>query len=500
MSSETRSLLIVFGNQLFPDIEIEKSGCRQILMVEDFDDLNDCKYHKLRILMIITSMRRYRDDLTSKGYEVHYRSLDDHDRSEPFEAKLAKVIEERSVSRVVYFEVEDRALERRLEAFKDRVAIPFEELTSPMFLCSRERFSDYVGQAKALRMTSFYQMIRADFNVLLDDEQKPVGGRWSYDADNRKRLPKDKMLPGVPVANPDNKMDSLKLKILESFSDHPGEIDNLWMPTARAEALAWLDRFLELKLEDFGAYEDAIVSTNNFVFHSAISPMLNLGLLTPKEVLEKTLQFHSKNPVALNSLEGFLRQVIGWREFIRGVNRTKGEQQLKSNFWGHTGKLDSSWYEGNTGIVPLDDTIKDCLKFGYTHHIPRLMIVANLMTLARIHPDEIYRWFMEMFVDSAEWVMVPNVYGMGTFADGGLFATKPYCCGSNYILKMSNYKKGSWCDVVDGLYWLFISDNEGFFKKNPRLSMMTIALGRISEERKNDIFSRARDFISERSS
>jgi deoxyribodipyrimidine photolyase-related protein len=195
-------------------------------------------------------------------------------------------------------------------------------------------------------------------------------------------------------------------------------------------------------------------------------------------------------------LEGFIRQIIGWREFIRGIYHAKEKNEVKGNFWNHDRLLTADWYEGTTGITPLDDAIKDCINYGYTHHIPRLMIIANLMNLARIHPDEIYRWFMEMFVDSADWVMAANVYGMGTFADGGLFATKPYSCGSNYILKMSNYKKSEWCETVDGLYWSFVSDNESFFKKNPRLSILTNALGRMNDDRKKIIFKKADDFIT----
>jgi len=223
-----------------------------------------------------------------------------------------------------------------------------------------------------------------------------------------------------------------------------------------------------------------------------------MGLITPQDVIEKTFIYHERKQFPLNSLEGFIRQVIGWREFIRGIYNLKGRDESNGNFWNHDRFLTKDWYEGTTGITPLDDTIKDCVNYGYTHHIPRLMIIANIMNLSRIHPAEIYKWFMEMFVDSADWVMTPNVYGMGTFADGGLFATKPYSCGSNYILKMSNYKKGEWCETLDGLYWSFISDNELFFKKNPRLSIICNSLNRMDPKRKEIIFNKANNFINEK--
>ena len=305
-------------------------------------------------------------------------------------------------------------------------------------------------------------------------------------------------IPEIPPIQDDNSFKSLKLTINSFFHDHPGSTDYLWMPTDREESLMWLDNFFENKFSNFGNYEDAIRSENNFLFHSAISPILNMGLITPDEVIKKALEFSQLKSVPINSLEGFIRQIIGWREFIRGIYHYKGNEEINSNYWNHQRKLTKEWYEGTTGIDPLDDAIKDCLKFGYTHHIPRLMVICNIMNLSKIHPNEIYRWFMEMFVDSSDWVMVPNVYGMGTFADGGIFATKPYSCGSNYILKMSNYKKDDWCDVVDGLYWMFMSENISFFQSNPRLAILVKSLERMNIDRKELIFAKAIDFINTR--
>ncbi|MDA8756275.1 cryptochrome/photolyase family protein, partial [Candidatus Pseudothioglobus singularis] len=217
----------------------------------------------------------------------------------------------------------------------------------------------------------------------------------------------------------------------------------------------------------------------------------------PKNILEILLESADEFQIPMNSLEGFIRQVLGWREFIRGIYQEKGDFQLNSNYWGHTGKLTDSWYEASTGILPLDDSIKTALQDGYNHHIPRLMVISNLMNLCEIDPKEIYHWFMEMYIDSSDWVMVPNVFGMATYSDGGLMSTKPYTCGSNYFLKMSNYKRGDWCDTVDGLYWRFIEKNRSFYQSNPRLSLQATFLDRLSPERKELIFDRAETFISE---
>jgi deoxyribodipyrimidine photolyase-related protein len=231
------------------------------------------------------------------------------------------------------------------------------------------------------------------------------------------------------------------------------------------------------------------------VFHSALSPCLNLGLLTPDEVVNAVLERHEAQDLPLASIEGFVRQVIGWREFVRGIYRVFGDEQESSNFWDHQRGLTDDWYQGTTGIAPLDDAIKTSLRLGWAHHIQRLMVLGNLMTLCEIRPADAWRWFMEMYVDSSEWVMGPNVYGMGIFSDGGVFATKPYICGSNYLLKMSDYSRGDWCDTVDGLYWRFIDKHREFFASNPRLALMPKALDRLNEDRRETIFIAAETFL-----
>ena len=285
------------------------------------------------------------------------------------------------------------------------------------------------------------------------------------------------------------------IRLVESeFPDHPGNARDFRWPTTRTQALDWLDAFVVQRLARFGPYEDAITSRSDTLFHSLLSPYLNMGLITPEEVLEPVTALADRLPI--QSIEGFVRQVVGWREFVRGVYRHFGDEEESANFWGHDREMTPSWYEGTTGIAPLDDTIHAVRRTGWAHHIQRLMILGNLMTLCELRPPTAYRWFMEMFVDSSEWVMGPNVYGMGLFSDGGVFATKPYICGSNYIVKMSDYGKGEWCDVVDGLYWRFIDKHRDFFQGNPRLALMPRALDRLDRERRNRIFSAAENFLA----
>lgn len=231
-------------------------------------------------------------------------------------------------------------------------------------------------------------------------------------------------------------------------------------------------------------YEDSLVENEHFLHHSVISPLLNIGLLTPGYVLDEAIAYAEEHDIPVNSLEGFVRQILGWREFIRGVYLYEGTYQRRKNYWNHHEKLPESFYTATTGIRPLDTALSKILKTGYAHHIERLMVFANFMNLAKTDPDEMYQWFMEMFIDSYDWVMVPNVYGMSTFSDGGKMSTKPYISGSNYLRKMSDYPAGEWTEKWDALFWNFVDENRGFFSKNPRLGMMLRTLDKMSPEKR----------------
>ena len=489
------NLLIILGNQLFPIKYIKKTSCTDVFMCEDYELCSDYKHHKLKILMFFISMREYKKELIKNGYKVHYRSIEDKDFKDKIEKKISKVINNNSIKEVHQFEFVDNFLKNRFKKLHNQNNIHWKIHKNPMFILSQYEFNEYASKRNTFLQGHFYKYMRKKLDLLVDENDMPIGGKWSYDEDNRKKITKNINIPIKPRLKKDESLLNIKNNILKYFSDHPGKMNNLWMPTNRKEALIWIENFFKTKFKNFGSFEDAIIDNNNFLFHSNISPLMNMGLITPDEVIERALTIYKKENIPLNSFEGFIRQIIGWREFIKGIYDIKGQDQIKSNFWNHNRKLTKDWYDGTTGIQPLDDTIKDCLNYGYTHHIPRLMILSNIMTLSRVNPKEINKWFMEMFIDSSEWVMVPNVYGMGTFSDGGIFSTKPYLCGSNYILKMSNYKKGEWCEVLDGLYWKFINDNIDFFKSNPRLSIMKNALSKIKAERKKVIFSKADHFI-----
>ncbi|MDC0468493.1 cryptochrome/photolyase family protein, partial [Bacteroidia bacterium] len=280
-----------------------------------------------------------------------------------------------------------------------------------------------------------------------------------------------------------------------NFSNNYGEIDLFYYPITHLKAEEHLKQFIQERFVLFGDYEDAIVKEEHWLWHSVLTPMLNIGLLCPKQIINEVLEAHTTQNFPLNSLEGFIRQILGWREFIRGIYTLEGVKQRTTNHFGYSRKIPESFWTGNTGIEPIDQTIKKLLKTGYSHHIERLMIMGNFMLLCEFDPDEVHKWFMEMYVDAYDWVMVPNVYGMTQYADGGLMTTKPYCSGSNYILKMSDYKKGEWCKIWNALYWRFIHVNSEEFAKNRRMSMMVNLARKMEGPKMNEQLETAEKFL-----
>ena len=494
------NVFVALGNQLFEPNLLKNLGCEHVFISEDFQLCRYERHHKLKLYLFLTAMREYRNELKDSGLTVHYFKLEERNEDESYLEHLIDFAAKNNIHKLNFFEIEDKPFEKELLNGLSTSNIESITHPSPNFLFSREEFNSLTKDNKVFRMANFYQKGRKKFDILLDENQKPLGGKWSFDQENRKKIPAKVTIPEMPKYDLSEHHDSICNIINEHFSDHPGYLNNPWFPVTRKDAENQFSDFIKNRMSQFGIYEDAMLEGKNFLFHSCISASLNIGLLSPQKVIQTLLDCADEFQIPMNSLEGFIRQVLGWREFIRGIYQVKGDYQMSHNYWKHTGKLKDSWYQASTGIVPLDDSIKTALEDGYNHHIPRLMVISNLMNLCEVDPKEIYRWFMEMYIDSSEWVMVPNVFGMATYSDGGLMSTKPYTCGSNYFLKMSNYKKGEWCDVVDGLYWRFIDKNRSFYQSNPRLSLQATFLDRLSPERKELIFSKAETFIAEHTS
>ncbi len=486
-----KSMFLILGNQLFPLKYLKPYKDSTFLMMEDYGLCTFQKHHKLKLILFLSAMRSYSDELKKNKFKINYYDLN-NDFKTSYEKKLENFIIKNKVKELISFEIEDKFFEKKILSLKKKLKISWKVINSPMFLNSRDDFKDYLSKTKKPFMANFYKTARIKIDILMD-KGKPKGGKWSFDEENRKKLPKDIKIPAMPVANETSHTKNLKKEIKQIFKSHPGDVDNFWLPTTHKDSIKWLDYFIAKKFNLFGDYEDAVDTNNNFLFHSALSPMINLGLITPELIIERIKKV--ENRIKINSYEGYIRQIIGWREFIRGIYQNYDKILEENNFFKHKNSLTQKWYDGTTGLDPLDHSIQNAKKFGYTHHIERLMVLCNIMNLCEIKPIEVYNWFMEMFVDSSDWVMSPNVYGMGLFSDGGIFSTKPYICGSSYFMKMMNFKKGNWNDIMDGLYWRFINKNRNFFQSNPRLNMMVSIYDKMNTERKNHILKKANQFI-----
>lgn len=483
-------MFLLMGSHLF-DPKILKLFREDIfVMIEDYGLCTHFRYHRQKLIFFLESMRNHRDLLRAEGFTVLYEEIKPAEKQSLFFPRLEKIVKDNKIKTLKSFTIEDKFFRRELADFCARLNLSWQITDSPLFLNTEQELRQALPNKHPL-MKNFYEAQRAKRKVLMANN-RPKGGKFSFDTDNRLKLPKIIEIPLLPVFVPSVHREEVMNIVQNNFAHHPGA-HAPWLFATRTDARHALRQFLVERLKNFGPYEDAIDDRSPFLFHSVLSPLLNCGLLTPGEVIEEALQFADKVP--LNSLEGFIRQIMGWREFVKGVYEKFSEIQDESNFFEHHQKLSDAWYNGTTGIVPLDNALKKAWNFGYCHHIERLMVISNMMLLSEINPREVHRWFMEMFIDSADWVMGPNVYGMGQFSDGGIFTTKPYICGSNYLLKMSSMKRDDWCDVVDGLYWRFIDKHRHFFISQPRLSMMPKMLERMDKARKKYLFDRANKFI-----
>jgi deoxyribodipyrimidine photolyase-related protein len=489
-------LALILGNCLFPDHhKLNPDKHTLFFMAEDVGLCTHFKYHKHKLVLFLSAMRSHAEEI-EKDHNLHYHKLTSQNKDLSYEDKLKQEIDQHDrIKEIVTYDIEDHFFEKRIQKFCKENDLKLTTVDSPGFLTSKDKFKKYNEGSKKPFMQVFYKQQRRDLGMLLEaDGSSPLNGSWSFDEDNRKKLPMGIEVPDTPTSHATEHTEDVKELVNQLFPDHPGSTDNFQWATTRRQVLYLVNDFLKERFEDFGPYEDAIHSDHVFVFHSVLSPYINMGLVTPDEVVGRALDHYHEHGTHYPSVEGFVRQIIGWREFMRGIYH-EYDDKLNVNYFNHSRKMKDCWYEGTTGVPPLDDAIKKADTYGYTHHIERLMVLGNVMLLCEIDPDEVYKWFMEMYVDSADWVMAPNVYGMSQFADGGIFATKPYIGGANYIKKMSNYGKGDWEEVVNGLYWRFIDENVDTFAKNQRMSMMVATLRKMNSEKKERIFKAANDFI-----
>lgn len=466
---------LILPNQLFESHPAIKKG-RPIWIAEEFLFFKVQKFHRQRLILLRLAMKEYEIFLKKKGYQVQY--IESKELEE--RGALFKLLAKEKITELHLAEETDSWFNEDLKKGAEKNRWKLYTYPSPMFLCTKQEISSFFKEKSHYSMAPFYAYQRKRLNILIKDG-KPEGGKFSFDVENRKKAPKNLHFPKHLIPKQTQKIKDAISYVDQHFPNAVGSGFPFLYPTTFSDAKKILSNFIEHKLTLFGDYEDAIAKDDSFLFHSVLTPALNIGLLTPKQVIEQVMTAHKKKKNPLNSTEGFLRQIIGWREFIRGCYLLKGNVMRKKNYFHYKKPLPKGFWDGTTGIEPIDKTIQKILKTGYCHHIERLMILGNFLLLAETDPDAVYDWFMQHFVDAYDWVMVPNVYGMSQYADGGLITTKPYISSSNYLLKMSNYPKGSWTEIWDGLFWRFAKKQKGLLSKNPRLKVL---LGHLEKNKK----------------
>jgi len=431
-------------------------------------------YNKKKIFMHLMSLEHYKNYLLSKGYDVEIVDIE----------ILYSNFKKYQDSKIIIHTCEISNFQ--ISSFLNKLLtknIEIKYYKSPMFYESLEDIRLYFSGRRRILQQAFYKNLRKKHNILLDEIKNPIGGKWSFDSENRKKIPASS-IPHLKktFVYDDEILDKSKKEIDNLYKNNIGTLEGFNFPVNREQALENLEFFLVTKFSKFGIYQDAIVSSETFLYHSNLSSSLNIGLITPDDVINKAFEYNLKFNIPINSLEGFIRQILGWREFIRGVYITNNKYQESANFWNSKNHLPSSFYNSQTSILPLDDSIDKSITDSYVHHIERLMIQGNLMLLLEIKPEFVYQWFMELFIDSYDWVMGPNVFGMSLYSDGGIMSTKPYISSSNYILGMSNYKKGNWSEIWDALFWNFINKHKNKIKGINRMSFMLRLLDKKSKK------------------
>jgi deoxyribodipyrimidine photolyase-related protein len=476
--------LVLFPNNIYEKKYLPKN-IKCIYLMEDpiFFGYRDKKYkfNKIKLYYHRITMKIYEKYLIEKKYKVHY--VEFHNLLN----YKYKVID--NIDDIYMFDINDHLLKKRL----NKILKNIKYLDNPNFVLKIEQLDKYNEQknkASKYFHKNFYEYVKNELDILV--------GIKSFDTENRSKIPNNILenIPSIPKKNiHDKKLVSDTIMYIEKyFKKNYGNYDNLVFPETFSDAKIWVSYFLSKKFNNFGVFQDAIIDKDNFLFHSTLSPMLNIGMLSPDYVIDETIKYAKKHKIKMNNVEGFIRQIIGWREYQRYCYLFCYDEMKYSNLLKHNKKLTNKWYDGTTNIIPVDDAIKFAFKYGYINHISRLMIMSNFMNLCCIHPDECYKWFMEFSIDSYDWVMIQNVYSMGQWSDGGLTMRKPYISSSNYILNMSNYKKNDWCIIWNALFYYFISSNKTIIEKTQYKNNL-FYWNKLNDADKTEIIKISKSFI-----
>ncbi|MDJ0947662.1 MAG: cryptochrome/photolyase family protein [Alphaproteobacteria bacterium] len=501
-------LVHILGDQLSPDLASLRAadpGRDIVLMCEVAEEANYVRHHKKKIALIFAAMRHFADALRVAGWQVDYIRLDDPDNAGSFTGEVARAVARHRPASILVTEPGEWRVREAMRGWHEAFDLPVEILEDDRFLCSHREFSSWAAGRKQLRMEYFYREMRRRTGFLMQGDA-PEGGKWNYDAENRKPPRDDLSMPGPLRFQPDAETRDVLHMVGARFADHFGDLEPFWFAVTRQQAKAALSHFIAEALPRFGDYQDAMLQDERFLYHSVLSAYLNIGLLGPLDVCKEVEAAYRSGQAPLNAAEGFIRQIIGWREFVRGIYWREMPGYVERNFFGHDRPLPDFYWSAETDMACLRASITQTKEEAYAHHIQRLMITGNFAMLAGIDPKAVHEWYLSVYADAFEWVELPNTLGMSQFADGGLLGSKPYAAGGNYINRMSDYCTGCRFDVkqktgsdacpFNTLYWDFLARHEDRLRGNPRLAQVYRTWDRMADETRLSYRDQAAGFLA----
>ncbi len=502
------ALRVVLGDQLtagLPALDGLDPAADTVLLVEVLRECTYVRHHKKKIVLILSAMRHFAAALRASGIRVRYVELDDPANTQSFRGEVARAADELGPARIVVTEPGEWRVLEDVRGWQDAAGCPVEVLPDSRFLCSVADFRQWAGTRRSLRMEFFYRDMRRRHDVLMDGDE-PAGGRWNFDAENRKRLPAGVAIPDAPSFPPDETTTEVMALVERNFPEHFGSTEGFSLPVTAEAAAHALAEFIAVRLSSFGDWQDAMKAGAPVLFHALISTSLNLGLLDPLVICREAERAWREGAAPLAATEGFIRQIIGWREYVRGVYWLHMPEYGQRNALGARRKLPWLYWSGETDMRCMQDAIAATRDNAYAHHIQRLMITGNFALLAGLDPDEVDEWYLIVYADAYQWVEMPNVRGMALFADGGVMGSKPYAASGAYINRMSDYCGKCRYDVkaatgeracpFNFLYWDFISRNERQLGGNGGMTMPVRTLARMEAGRRTDIDAAAARFLA----
>jgi deoxyribodipyrimidine photolyase-related protein len=479
------------------DLDTERDT---VLFAEVGAESTYVRHHKQKIVLVFAAMRHFAERLHAQGVDVRYVRIDDPANAHDLVSEISRALAQASYDALILTEPGEWRLHEAFVAFAERSPVPVEIREDDRFIASHGIFQRWAEGRATLRMETFYRHMRERTGLLMDGDE-PCGGRWNFDSENRRRLPRRVLPPPHVFAVPDEITQATIADVQRSFADHFGDVDGFSYPVTPMEAERVLADFLDNILPGFGDYQDAMAAGEPWLWHSIISAAMNVGLLDPLDVCRRAEQKYREGAAPLNAVEGFIRQILGWREFMRGVYWLKMPDYKARNALDAREGLPSFYWSGETEMACVRDVVASTKRYAYAHHIQRLMVTGNFAMLLGVRPQDINDWYMTVFADAYEWVELPNTHGMATFADGGIVGSKPYAAAGAYINRMSDYCGGCRYDVkqrigedacpFNALYWDFLSRHEKLLGANVRLAMPYSTLRNMGAKERGDIATQA---------